>query len=129
MRRKSGFTLIEVLVATVVTVAAVAILAQGFTTGARAASVSQNTTRAALLAQRVLTDYEAGALPLSGNTNGKFDDEPDFRYDVVTETGSVTGITQLTLTITWNERGQDRTYVLTRLMRDRSSTAASTNPQ
>ena len=38
---RRGFTLVEVLVALVVTVAALTILAQGFTTGARASHVSR----------------------------------------------------------------------------------------
>ncbi len=61
---RRGFTLVEVLVALVVTVAALTILAQGFTTGARASTVSQNETRATLLAHQVLTDLELGELSI-----------------------------------------------------------------
>jgi prepilin-type N-terminal cleavage/methylation domain-containing protein len=125
-RPSAGFTLIEVLVAVVVTVASVAILAQGFATGARAASISQKTTRAALLAQRVVTDFETGLAALTGGTHGQFDDDPDFSYETTSETGVVTGLYQLTITITWQERNQDRSYVLTRLMRDKTAT---TTPQ
>ena len=125
-RRQEGFTLIEVLVAVVVTVASVAILAQGFSTGARAASVSQNTTKAALLAQRVVTDFEIGVLAVTAGTHGQFDDDPDFSYDTTSETGVVTGLYKITITIQWQERNQDRTYVLTRLLRDKTAT---TTPQ
>lgn len=129
-RPQAGFTLIEVLVAVVVTVASVAILAQGFSTGARAASVSQNTTKAALFAQRVLTDFEIGVLPITTGTNGAFDDDPDFTYETTSETGVVTGLYKITVTILWKERNQDRSFVLTRLMRDKTATTTTTtNPQ
>lgn len=131
-RTSGGFTLIEVLVALVVTVAALAMLAQGFMTGARASVGSQYVTRAALLAQRVITDFETGLLPLTSNQNGTFDDEPDFTYETVsgttssTATGTITGLTQLTVTIKWQERNQDRTFVVVRLMKDRPGATTTT---
>ena len=131
---RRGFTLIEVLVALVVAVAAMALLSQGFTTGARASTTAQFSTRAALLAQRVMTDFETGVLALSSNQNGTFDDEPDFSYETSSDpvnitglTQSLTGLTQLTIRIKWQERNQDRTYELVRLMQDRpTSTTGST---
>ena len=125
MRR--GFTLVEVLVALVVAVAALSLLAQGFMTGARASTGSQYVTRAALLAQRVLTDFETGQLSLTSNQNGKFEDEADFSWESRSETGSITGLTQLTVTIKWQERNQDRTFELVRLMKDRPSTTSTTS--
>lgn len=137
MRGRRGFTLIEVLVAMVVVVAAVAILAQGFATGARASLLAEKDMRAALLAQRVITDYELGVVDLSSNQAGSFDDEPDFTYDttsaVPTPAGTTsdgvdytTGLTLLTVNVKWDDRGQPRTYTLTRLMRARPTTASTT---
>jgi len=118
MRRSAGFTLIEVLVALVVTVAAITLLAQGFTTGARASTLSQNSTRAALLAQQVLTNFETGELSLNQSQSLSFEDDEDFTCETVSES-YVTGVTQLTIRIKWEERGEERTYELVRLMRDR----------
>jgi prepilin-type N-terminal cleavage/methylation domain-containing protein len=126
MKRKAGFTLIEVLVALVVAVAAMALLSQGFTTGARASTTAQYATRAALLAQRVITDFETGQLTLGSNQSGKFEDDPDFSYEARSETGSLSGLTQLTISIKWQERNQDRTYEIVRLMKDRPTTTTST---
>jgi len=125
--KRRGFTLIEVLVALVVAVAALALLSQGFTTGARASTTAQYATRAALLAQRVVTDFETGQLPLSSNQSGTFEDEPDFTFDTNSQTGSLTGLTQLTITIRWQERNQDRVYELVRLMTDRPSTSTGSS--
>jgi prepilin-type N-terminal cleavage/methylation domain-containing protein len=121
MRPNSGFTLIEVLVALVVAVAAMALLSQGFAAGARASAAAQMDTRAALLAQRVITDLETGALSLSQTQNGTFDDDGEFKYEARCEPDSP-GLTLVTVTLTWDANGQERTYVLTRLMRDRNTT-------
>jgi prepilin-type N-terminal cleavage/methylation domain-containing protein len=119
--RDGGFTLIEVLVALVVAVAAMALLSQGFSTGAKASVVSQNATRAAILAQRVMTDRETGELTSSGRSSGSFDDEPDFSYETRSETYE-TGVELFTVTVIWDERGQERTYELLRLFRERTTT-------
>ncbi len=133
MRARGGFTLIEVLVALVVAVAAMALLAQGFTTGARQSVASQYATRAALLAQRVITDLETGYLPSDTNQNGTFDDEPDFTYDTVSETPDFTTVSNLmkvTVNIRWKERNADQAFVLVRLLRTGSTpgAAGSTTP-
>jgi prepilin-type N-terminal cleavage/methylation domain-containing protein len=124
--KRGGFTLVEVLVALVVAVAAMTLLSQGFATGARASTSSQFSTRAAILAQRVLTDFETGQLSSSSSQSGKFDDEEDFSYETKSETGEVTGLVKLTITVKWQERNQDRTYVLTRLLRERTITGTTT---
>jgi prepilin-type N-terminal cleavage/methylation domain-containing protein len=125
--KRAGFTLVEVLVALVVAVAALTLLSQGFMTGARASTMSQSSTRAAMLAQRVLTDFETGQLSLSSSQTGTFDDEPDVAFESKSDTGEVTGLVKLTITIKWQERNKDQTYVLTRLMRERATTAPATS--
>ena len=125
--RTRGFTLIEVLVALVVAVAALSLISQGFMTGARASSTSQNATRAALYAQRVLTDFETGALTAGSTQSGTFDDDPDFSYETQFAMGEVTGLTKITVTVKWKERNDDRKYELVRLLRDRTSTTTSSS--
>jgi len=132
MRPRGGFTLIEVLVALVVAVAAMALLAQGFTTGARQSTSSQWNTRATLLAQRVVTDLETGFLPSDSNQNGSYDDEPDFTYETLSETydspsGSLTltNLMKVTVTVHWQERNVDQTFVLVRLLRTGSASGSA----
>ena len=127
MKKSRGFTLIEVLVALVVAVAALSLLSQGFMTGARASTTSQFATRAALHAQRVLTEYETGALTVGTTQTGSFDDDPDFSYETKFSTGDVTGLTKVTIVVKWKERNDDRKYELVRLMRDRTQTSTSSS--
>lgn len=126
-RREGGFTLIEVLVALVVTVVGLSIVAQGFTTASRASTLSQNTTRAAILAQRVMTGLETGEISLDSSESKTFDDEPEFAYETLSISDpDETGLDVVTVTIKWKERGlEDRSYVLVRLMRDTSSTTSN----
>jgi prepilin-type N-terminal cleavage/methylation domain-containing protein len=126
VRHRQGFTLIEVLVALVVAVAAMTLLSQGFSTGARASTTAQFATRAAILGQRVITDLETGAVSPDGNQSGAFEDEPDFAYETTSETGEVTGLNKLTVRVKWQERNQDREYVLVRLLRTGSGTTSTT---
>lgn len=119
--RRGGFTLIEVLVAMVVAVAAFSILAQGFTTGGRAATASQWGTKAVLLAQRVMTDLEAGVLAPDQATSGGFPDDADYTY-TTSSAADEPGLRLITVTIKWKEQEQDRSYVLTRLLRERTRT-------
>lgn len=114
----AGFTLIEVLVALVVTVSALTVIAQGFSTGARHSVVAQNTTRAALLAQEVITDFETGERSLTTGGSGAFTHAPDFSFEAKTE-ADLTGLTKLTVTVHWEERNERREFVLVRLMRER----------
>ena len=127
MKTRGGFTLIEVLVALVVAVAALSLLSQGFMTGARASTTSQYATRAALLAQRVITDYETGSLTVGTTQTGTFDDDPDFSYETQFATGDVTGLTKLTVAVKWKERNDDRKYELVRLLRDRTATTTTSS--
>jgi prepilin-type N-terminal cleavage/methylation domain-containing protein len=120
-RGASGFTLIEVLVALVVAVAAMSLVSQGFTTGARASTASQFTTRAALLAQRVLADAEAGLLALGSSTSGKSEEDPDFAWELRSATVEP-GLYEVVVTVAWEERSQERTFVLHRLLRERPAT-------
>jgi prepilin-type N-terminal cleavage/methylation domain-containing protein len=121
VRTRSGFTLIEVLVAMVVAVAAFSVIAQGFTTGGHAAAASQASTQAVVLAQRVLADLEAGAIAADQSTSGDFSDAPDYKYST-SSAADEPGLRHVTVKVTWTEQAQERTYVLTRLLRERTRT-------
>ena len=119
-RREGAFTLIEVLVAMVVAVAAFSVMAQGFALGGRASVAAQLTTRAAVLAGRVLADVEIGEIAADRSAGGVFDDEPDFRWDLDSRTDDP-GLLRLTITVRWSDHGQERTYALVRLWRERTA--------
>jgi prepilin-type N-terminal cleavage/methylation domain-containing protein len=117
--RARGFTLIEVLVALVITVSALVLLAQGFAVGGSASSSAQKTTRAVMLASKVMAQYETGELGLSASGQGDFKpDYPGFTWksDMATSTNN---LTQVTVTVAWTQGQSEQSYALVRLMRER----------
>lgn len=120
-RRGGGFTLVEVIVALVVAVAAMTIVSQGFTSGAQASTSARFSTRAALLARRVITDLETGERAPGQSASGSFEDEPDFRWELRSDQAEQ-GLYRMELTIRWDERGHERVYTVVRLLRERTAT-------
>lgn len=117
-----GFTLIEVLVALVVVTAGLTIIAQGFLTGGRASVASQNETVAAMLAESKMAEVEAGIVSTQSSASGTFEPErPDFSWSLEPETTTTTGLAKITLTVTWKERSEERTFALVRLMKERTT--------
>jgi type II secretion system protein I len=118
---RAGFTLIEVLVALVVVTAGLTIIAQGFLTGGRASVASQHGTMAVWLADSKMAELEAGILSTKTSGSGSFEpDQPDFSWEVDIQSTATTGLIQATVTITWKERNEERSFELVRLMKERS---------
>ncbi len=116
---RRGFTLIEVIVALVVISTAIAIIAQGFATGGGASVTAQNRTRAAFYAQQKMADLEAAVIALNVSANGTFEDDDQWTWEVKSDTTTTTGLYQMTVTIIWKERNEDRKFHLVRLMNER----------
>jgi len=121
MRRRDGFTLAEVLVSLVIVTSALMILSQGFLVGGQASSSSQRTTVAAMLAEGKMAEIEAGIQPFNASTSGTFDDQPDYAWSLRPESATPAGLSKVTLQVTWKEREQSRSFVLVRLLRERTT--------
>lgn len=121
-RSEGGFTLIEVLVALVVVTAGLTVIAQGFLTGGRASVASQHRSIAAMLAESKMAEIEAGIISNTTSASGTFEPErPDFTWNLELESTTITGLTQITLTVLWKERGEETSFALTRLMKEARS--------
>lgn len=124
-RRDRGFTLVEVVAALVITGVVVTMVAQGFTNGARAVSVSRDRTRAALIARNVLTDVETGSLPYDrGEPRGPSEEEKGYDVEVLSETTDVDRLYLVTVNVFWQEGAREHSCSLTRyLYRPEETTA------
>ena len=119
MSRKRGFTLMEVLVSLVIVVAAIAVIAQGFSAGAQSATSARNETTAARLAGQKIAELETGEVSLTQGSSGTFDDDAGFRYEITSEADS-TGIYKVAVSVYYSiGGGEERTVTLYRLMRAR----------
>ncbi|MBI4566006.1 MAG: hypothetical protein HY716_15070 [Planctomycetes bacterium] len=108
------------LVALVIVTTALMVVAQGFLTGGRASVRAQKATVAVLLAESKMAELETGELALGSDAGGNFGPpHPDISWEMTTQAASPPGLTHVTLTVAWEERGERRTYVLDRLMRER----------
>lgn len=116
-----GFTLLEVLVALVVVVAAGAVVSQGFFAGARASSRAELETTAARLASQKMAELEIGESPLGQSDSGTFDEAAGFRYERTSEKDSI-GLYKVAVTVYYADGGgEERSFALHRWMRERPS--------
>ncbi len=114
-----GFTLMEVLVSLVIVVAAIAIIAQGFSAGAQSATSARNETTAARLAGRKMAELETGEISLTQGSSGSLEGYEEFRYEITSEADS-TGIYKVAVSVYYAMGGgEERAVTLYRLMRAR----------
>lgn len=119
--RKTGFTLIEVLLAVALLTTALVLTMQGFSTCLRAAKLSERYTIATLLAQRKIADLEMVESLEATQEEGDFADEegnpyPEYRWSTeVVASSDVSDLYEATVTITWVDRGRERAIEVVRL--------------
>jgi type II secretion system protein I len=125
-KRRSGFTLVEVLVAA-------AILAIGISAGVRtmgalaqASAAAADRQTAVRLAGERMANIEAVEGVNSGNTQGDFQDEPHFHWQQQVNASNQTGVLEVVVTITWREGSLDRHYAVTTYLLDPSQQPTTT---
>ena len=118
MSRRSGFTLIEVILAMVVSVVALTVIAQGMAAANRGTASAERRSAAAMLAARRIAEIESGELSLTfgGETMLCREDE---RYAWSVETvPHATELRQVTVRIYWAADGRQLAAVA-RLFKER----------
>ena len=125
-RDRSGFTLIEVLLAVVILTTGISIVFRGFTTGLRAASLAQKETTAVMLAQMKVADVEIEAEEglVLGSEEGDFEEEyedrfPGYRWLIEIdepEDELIIGLYEVRVTIFWPDMDSERQLTITRFV-------------
>src|SRR5712692_2004459 len=116
---RSGFTLVEVLVAAAVL--AIGISAGVRTLGAmeRASAAAADRETAVRLAGERLAMIEGVEGVSAGNSQGQFEYEPRFRWrKQVSPATNETGVLEVTVTITWQDGYATRRYPVTTYLLD-----------
>ncbi len=100
---RSAFTLIEMIVATILLFVGVVAAMMCISAATKNTSIASEYTTAALLAQQHLAETEANTDQISpGETQGQFDGEnTNFRWQQNIESDSTTPVYKVTLTVTW----------------------------
>lgn len=117
---KRGFTLLEVVVA--ITIAAIAFptLLQAFSNGAKQRSIIENRITAIFLLRLRMAEIESAGYSALASEEGDFGTDSRFKWSSEVKDTEIEGLKEVTVTITWQERGKDQSVSLTTYMADRS---------
>ncbi len=102
-KSQSGFTLIEMIVATVILALAIVGAISAISSSTRAVEAGERIQTAALLAQRKLTELELQTTNMtSGEQQGDFGaDYADYRWRAVMDTTEFDKLLKVTVTVSW----------------------------
>jgi general secretion pathway protein I len=110
---KSGFTLLEVIIAVAIIGSSLAILLGAVNKNLVLASQSKNITIASFLAQRKMGEIEVEGFPEIGNQEGVFEEHPEFRWYLSVQPYNIeqlgTEIRIVILTVSWDEGSREFT--------------------
>ena len=110
-----GFTLVEMIVATLILALAITGALSAISNSTRAVESGERLQTAALLAQNKLTELELETTNMtSGEQQGDFGEEyPTYRWRTQTDTTEFEKLFMVTLTVSWgeNNQGSEREFV------------------
>ncbi|MCZ6676729.1 MAG: prepilin-type N-terminal cleavage/methylation domain-containing protein [Candidatus Poribacteria bacterium] len=117
-----GFTLIEIIFTLAILSFALPTLLRSFTIGARGQAISQNRTTALYLLRFRMAEIELVGYPDIGEDDGEFGENSRFRWhsDVQeVESEELEGLRLATVTVTWQERGKEKSISMNTYFADR----------
>lgn len=107
-KRRRGFTLVEVLASVAILAIVVPFVMNGASLATSTASVARHQAEAATLGEAKLSDMVVEDT-WETDTQGTFaPDYPQYRYSLQSQQRSEADVMELMLTVTWQERGRDR---------------------
>lgn len=115
-----GFTLVEMIVATLLLAIGVVGALAAFTSSTNASAVAEKIQTASLLAQRHLTETELQADSLStGEQSGDFgEDYPGFRWRQRVESTDIQNLYRVTVAVQWGPEEAPRERAITTYLRN-----------
>ena len=119
---RNGFTLIEIVVALAILSLALPTLLRSFTEAAKGQALAENRTTALYLLKFRMAAIEAEGYPDIGEEDGEFGEDSRFRWhsDVQdVESEEIEGLRLVTVTVTWQERGEERFISTSTYLADR----------
>lgn len=133
-RDRSGFTLLEVILALAILAGAIAVIGEISSLGLRSARIARDLTHAQLLCESKLAEIVAGLEPLEAQQGvplGTVDDstEPDWLYSVELNSTPETGLVEVRVTVSKDQSSERRpvSFSLVRWMLDPEATTTETD--
>lgn len=126
-RRGSAFTLIEVLATLVLIGIVVPFAVRGSTLALNTASSAKHQAEAATLGEAKLAELVSQGDWNTGSTQGDFGQEwPEYKWRLESYTRADVDVTEIVLTVTWTERGRERSLNVSTLAYLGNGTSSST---
>lgn len=108
---ENGFTLIEIVVALAILSLALPTLLHSFREAAKGQALAENRTTALYLLKFRMAAIETEGYPDIGEADGEFGEDSRFRWHSTVqdvESEEIEGLRLVTVTVTWQERGEER---------------------
>ena len=119
-----GFTLVEVLATMALLAIVLPVTMQALSVSLGAASSARHTTEASGLAQAKLNELISTG-QWNSTSNGDFGtDHPGYRWEITSATRDY-NLTEISIRVTWQERGQDKQLTLSTLIQPDTNTAGT----
>jgi general secretion pathway protein I len=119
LKDKKGFTLLEVVVALTIAAIAFPTLLQAFSNGAKQQSLIENRITAVFLLRLRMAEIEMEGYSSLASGEGEFTADSRFKWACEVSDTDTEGLKEVTVTVTWQERGKDQSISLTTYMADR----------
>jgi len=120
IKSQKGFTLLEVVVALSIAAIAFPALLKAFSEGIKNYSLIENKTTAYYLLKLKMGQTEMLGYPDSGSEEGDFGTDSRFKWATEIVDTDTEGLREITVTITWDERGQEKSLQLSTYLADRA---------
>jgi general secretion pathway protein I len=104
---RPALTLLEVVIALAIFLLAMTVFSQMLLRNGEITRDIQRQNLATRLCQSKLAEVVAGVWPLTSQSDQQCDDEPDYTWSLEADAGSVTGLWNVTVTVTRTETGTD----------------------
>ena len=117
--RRSGITLLEVLIALAIFLGAISVIGQLVHTGSQAAISTQQKTEAVRRCETVLAEALSGSIPLQ-NSGTQFEDDPDWSWTLTVLDGPHIDLLEIEAVVVHVDQfgTPDEEFVLVRWVRD-----------
>jgi len=119
-KNQKGFTLLEIIVALTIAAMALPVLLRAFSEGTKKQSVIENRTTAYYLLRLGMSEIEMLGELEEGSEEGEFGTDSRFTWATDISESDVEGLYEVTVTISWQEMGQEKSIELITYLADKT---------
>lgn len=120
LRKNGGFTLLEIVVALTIAAIALPALLRAFSQGTKNQALIENRTTAIYLLKLRMSEIEMLGNLEVGSEEGEFGTNSRFSWVSDISETDTDGLYEVTVTVNWQERGQQKSVELTTYISDKT---------